>query len=142
MPRGRSRCRGRLGAAGDHGSQGHQSGESPLLLLNTQVELGGNQVSNVKGIVDAVDGVTDANIRSILDRLRSLYALATLEQHKGWYLEHGYFDGVKTKAIRRAVDALCTELRPDAGALVDAFSIPDQVLAAPLAQLSKPVVQD
>jgi len=79
------------------------------------------------------DAVDTAPLRTLLGQLRSLYALATIEEHKGWYLEHGYFDGVKTKAIRRQVDALCAAVRADAAALVDAFAIPDEVLAAPIA---------
>lgn len=68
--------------------------------------------------------------KEILSKLCSLYALSTLEQHKGWYLEQDYFAGVKTKAIRREVNTLCSEIRKDAGALVDAFAIPDQLLGA------------
>ena len=40
---------------------------------------------------------------------------------------------VKTKAIRKMVNQLCWEIRPDAVALVDAFAIPDSCLAAPIA---------
>ena len=34
--------------------------------------------------------------------------------------------------VTRAVNDLCRALRPDAGELVDAFGIPDAVLAAPI----------
>ena len=79
-----------------------------------------------------VDGVEDAALAETLKRLVDLYALSTMEKHGGWYLEHGLFEGAKTKAIRREVDRLCLELRPDARGLVDAFAIPDPVLAAPI----------
>ncbi|MFK7806179.1 MAG: acyl-CoA dehydrogenase, partial [Saprospiraceae bacterium] len=36
-----------------------------------------------------------------LSRVCSLFALSTIEQHKGWYLENGYLESYKTKAIRR-----------------------------------------
>jgi acyl-CoA oxidase len=39
----------------------------------------------------------------------------------------------KARAIRKQVDALCLELRPAALGLVDAFAIPDEILAAPIA---------
>ncbi len=70
-------------------------------------------------------------MRPVLKRLCDLYALSTIEAHKGWHLEHGYLEGVKTKAISRQVqvDAVCAELRPDARGLVDAFGIPDALLA-------------
>ena len=38
----------------------------------------------------------------------------------------------RCKAITRVVNRLCNEARPCAGDLVDAFGIPDEVLAAPI----------
>lgn len=107
------------------------------VLLQTQTHLVALAQAYIERVtlerfVLAVEAVETPYIRAVLDRLRSLYALATLEEHKGWYLEHGYFDGVKTKAIRREVDALCAEVRDDADVLVNAFAIPDEMLAAPI----------
>jgi hypothetical protein len=31
--------------------------------------------------------------------------------HKGWCLENGYTEGIKTKAIRKLLDQLCWEIR-------------------------------
>ncbi|MFK7810541.1 MAG: acyl-CoA dehydrogenase, partial [Saprospiraceae bacterium] len=67
-----------------------------------------------------------------LSRVCSLFALSTIEQHKGWYLENGYLESYKTKAIRRMVDRLCKEVRNEAGVLVDAFAIPEATLMAPI----------
>jgi hypothetical protein len=39
-------------------------------------------------------------------------------------------EAVKTKAIRKMVNQLCWEIRPDAVSLVKAFDIPDSCLAA------------
>jgi acyl-CoA oxidase len=55
------------------------------------------------------------------------------KKNKGWYLEDGYMEAVKTKAIRKMVNQLCWEIRPDAVSLVKAFDIPDSCLAAPIA---------
>ncbi len=63
-----------------------------------------------------------------LDRLRCLYALATIERDAAWFLEEGYFDPPKSRAIRRAVTALCAEVRPQAIPLVDAFDVPPSCL--------------
>ena len=57
----------------------------------------------------------------------------TLESHKGWYFEYEYLSAAKSKAIRREVDRLCAEVRVHAAGLVDAFAIPDELLAAPIA---------
>ena len=72
-------------------------------------------------------------LRAAITQLRSLYALSTIERHAAWYLEQGYVASVKSKAIRRTVDQLCQDLRPDAVALVESFGIPDELLAAPIA---------
>lgn len=57
-------------------------------------------------------------------RLRCLFALATIERSAAWFLEEGYFDPPKSKAIRAMVTALCAEIRPQAIPLVDAFDVP------------------
>lgn len=69
----------------------------------------------------------------ILNRLCDLYALANIEGDRGWFLEHGRLSGPRSKAITRAVNQLCAEVRQDARVLVDAFGIPDAVLEAPIA---------
>ncbi|GJM33991.1 MAG: acyl-CoA oxidase [Saprospiraceae bacterium] len=74
--------------------------------------------------------IENDDLRPILNKLSSLYALHSIELHKGWYLEKDYLAGVKTKAIRKLVDELCLDLRQDATALVEAFAIPDELLAA------------
>ncbi|MEM9929293.1 MAG: acyl-CoA dehydrogenase [Bacteroidota bacterium] len=71
---------------------------------------------------------------AVLKKTIQLYALHTIEGHRGWYLESDYIAGNKSKAIRKAVDVLCAELRPEAGALVNGFGIPDLLLGAPIAR--------
>jgi acyl-CoA oxidase len=73
--------------------------------------------------------VKDDGCRVVLTKLYDLFALSRIEKHKGWYLENGYMEGVKTKAIRKLVDALCEDIRMDAVPLVEAFDIPKQCLA-------------
>ena len=69
-----------------------------------------------------------SSIRPLLETLCHLYALHTIESHKGWYLENDYISGPKSKAIRRQVDQLCKAIRVDAQLLVEAFAIPDNLL--------------
>lgn len=83
--------------------------------------------------IAAIDRTADPQLRTVLEQLYQLFALSHIEQHSGWYLEKGYFDGVKTKAIRRQIDQLCQMISREAVALVDAFAIPEQSLAAPIA---------
>lgn len=74
--------------------------------------------------------VQDTGLKEVLTRLYQLFALHKIEEHKGWYLEQGYMEGVKTKAVRKLVSQLCWEIRQDAVPLVDAFNIPDSCLGA------------
>jgi acyl-CoA oxidase len=81
----------------------------------------------------AVESIEDDGCKSVLKRLYNIFALNQLDKHKAWYLEQGYMEGVKTKAIRRLLNQLCWEVRQDAVPLVNAFAIPDACLAAPIA---------
>jgi acyl-CoA oxidase len=83
--------------------------------------------------VEQVNKTADPNCKESLARLCRLFALSTIEKHKGWYLEQGYMEGAKTKAIRKVINNLCYEIRQEAVPLVDAFGIPDKCLAAPIA---------
>jgi acyl-CoA oxidase len=82
---------------------------------------------------EAVKTIEDENSKQILTKLYQLYALSQIEKNKAWYLEDGYMEAVKTKAVRKIVNQLCWDIRPDAVALVNAFDIPESCLAAPIA---------
>lgn len=81
----------------------------------------------------AIKEVEDIKSKEILTKLNHLYALSQIEKNKAWYLEDGYMEAVKTKAIRKMVNQLCWDIRPDAVSLVNAFDIPESCLAAPIA---------
>lgn len=83
--------------------------------------------------VKKVNQIKDSGSHEILKKLCQLFALSRIDLNKGWYLENGYMEGVKTKAIRKALDQLCWEIRKEAVPLVDAFKIPESCLAAPIA---------
>ena len=76
----------------------------------------------------------DESLRAVLRRLRDLFALALIEQHRGWYLENGMLRVEQSKALAGTVDALCAELAPESLALVEAFGIPAQCLSSPIAE--------
>lgn len=81
-----------------------------------------------------IDEIEDKNSKAMLEKLAQLFALHKMEENKAWYLENNYLETVKTKAIRKMVNQLCWEIRPNAVALVDAFGIPESCLAAPIAE--------
>ncbi len=76
----------------------------------------------------------DPGCRAVLTKLCQLFALNQMEKNRGWYLESGYMEPVKTKAIRKLVSQLCWDLRQEAVPLVDAFKIPEACLGAPIAR--------
>jgi acyl-CoA oxidase len=77
-----------------------------------------------------IQNTEDESLKEVLSRLYNLFALNKIEEHKAWYLEQGYMESSKTKAIRKLVSQLCWEIRQDAVPLVDAFNIPESCLGA------------
>ena len=77
-----------------------------------------------------VEEIKNEDMQPVLTDLCHLFALSTMEEHKGWYLEHDYISGGKSKAIRRVVDELCARIRPEALSLVESFQIPEECLGA------------
>ena len=77
--------------------------------------------------------IDNSEIQESLTRVYNLFALSQIENNKGWYLESDYIEGTKSKAIRRVLNELYLEVRKDAIPLVNAFDIPETLLAAPIA---------
>ncbi len=73
------------------------------------------------------------HLKPILNRMFQLFGLHTIYLHHGWYLENDFIEGIKSKAIRKIRTKLIQDLRPDIEGLVNAFGIPDECLAAPIA---------
>jgi acyl-CoA oxidase len=67
-------------------------------------------------------------LRDAMTKLSALYALSTIEADRGWYLESGYIEAGKSKAIRTLVTKLCEELNEDAQLLTDGWGIPERYL--------------
>jgi len=67
----------------------------------------------------------DPTLLAVLRPLRALAGLHLLERDRAWFLEAGYFEPAKAKALREEVNRLCQELAPHAVSIVDSFGIPD-----------------
>ena len=78
---------------------------------------------------EAVNNTKDKGSQKVLQKLCNLFALSQLDKNKGWYLEQGYMEGTKTKAIRKLMNQLCWEIRQEAVPLVESFRIPESCLA-------------
>jgi acyl-CoA oxidase len=86
----------------------------------------------LESFVEAIDSCEDEPVKAALNRLCDLYALYDVESDSGFFQEHGRLASARCKAITREVNRLCNEVRQEAAELVDAFGIPDQILAAPI----------
>jgi acyl-CoA oxidase len=84
--------------------------------------------------IHQVEATEDSAIKAALKQLCQLFALSQIENNKAWYLESGYMEPAKTKAIRKLVNQLCWDIRQHAVPLVNAFGIPDNLLSAPIAR--------
>ncbi len=82
----------------------------------------------------AVEQCQDEALQRPLRLLCDLYALREIEADKGFFQEHDRLAAPRCKAITREVNRLCNEARLQAGPLVDAFGIPDEILGAPIAR--------
>jgi acyl-CoA oxidase len=85
-----------------------------------------------EAFVGAVERTKDKGLKEVLGILCDLHALTEIERDRAWFQEHGRISSTRAKAITRQVNDLLTRVRPPAVDLVDAFGIPDELLAAPI----------
>jgi acyl-CoA oxidase len=86
----------------------------------------------LEAFIEAIEHCEDEALAAALEQLCDLFALQNLESDKGFFQEHGRLASPICKQITREVNRICNDVRQHSGALVDAFGIPDQVLAAPI----------
>lgn len=117
-----------------HISEGMDSFDAFNVAQHHLVQVGFAYIERMvlEKFMEQVNQTTDAGCKAILKKLCDLFALSQIDKNKGWYLEQGYMEGVKTKAIRKLMNQLCWDIRQEAVPLVDAFAIPDSCLAAPI----------
>lgn len=87
----------------------------------------------ILGAFDKSIEAADGSVRPQLEKLYDLHALATIEEDRAWFLEHGRLSTQRSKAITAMVGKLCEELAPLAEAFTDGFAIPEALLRAPIA---------
>ena len=84
--------------------------------------------------VEGIEACETAAERAQLTTLAQLFALTHVSEDLGWFMENSLVEAAKARAIRTEINTLCGEVRAQAVHLVDAFGIPDELLAAPIAQ--------
>jgi acyl-CoA oxidase len=118
--------------------RGIEGGTDPFVVFNEAQDhvLATARAHTEREILEAftaaIERCDDEQLRPVLERLCDLHALSEIERDRAWFQEHGRISSTRAKAVTRAVNELCAELRPHAGELVDAFGIPDELLRAPI----------
>ncbi|RZB39321.1 peroxisomal acyl-coenzyme A oxidase 3, partial [Asbolus verrucosus] len=80
-------------------------------------------------MLGVIEEAPDVNIRNVLLRLFSLYGLFSLEKFLATLYEGGYSQGPKaTYLIHEGILTLCSDIKDDAVALIDAVAPPDFIL--------------
>uniref|UniRef100_A0A7S1KP28 Acyl-coenzyme A oxidase n=1 Tax=Percolomonas cosmopolitus TaxID=63605 RepID=A0A7S1KP28_9EUKA len=79
--------------------------------------------------VSQVRRVKNRELRTILKRLRNIWALTVIKDN---FLDFVNIINVKPESIRKALESQCEKVSTHAVSLVDAFNIPDHVLDAPI----------
>jgi acyl-CoA oxidase len=77
-----------------------------------------------------LEKIVSVDNKSMMEKMSQLFGLDLIYHARGWFLENDYMSGPKSKAIRRVRTKLMQEIRPEVGGLVNAFNIPDELLAA------------
>ncbi|GAA4972436.1 acyl-CoA dehydrogenase [Kineococcus glutinatus] len=87
----------------------------------------------LEAFVAAIARCEDPAVKALLEQVCDLHALALLESHKGWYLQHRRMSPVRAKQVTHAVNETVNQLRPRTEELVAGFGIPDAWLGAVIA---------
>lgn len=83
----------------------------------------------IRFLEEELDTSVRPEIRAVLTDLGLLYGLWSLDAHSATLYESGYFKGpAPNHLIRDKILELCTRLKPEAVALVDAIAPPDFAL--------------
>ena len=75
-----------------------------------------------------IEKCTDENVRRSMNDLCAAFALSCIETDRAWFLEAGYLEAGKSKAIRTELSALCANLAGSAVTFTDGWGIPDRFL--------------
>jgi len=86
-----------------------------------------------EAFVAGVAEVQDPATADVLQRLRALFGADRILADLGWFQEHGRLSAKTATAVRKSVGSLAAGLAAESLDLVNAFAIPESVLAAPIA---------
>lgn len=86
----------------------------------------------LRRFIEAI-GAAEAELKPILTKLATLYALYNILETVGTYaLQSGYYTPAQFALIRSQVPVFCQVVRQDANPLVDSFGLTDFIVNSPL----------
>ncbi|KAI9145171.1 acyl-CoA dehydrogenase/oxidase C-terminal [Paraphysoderma sedebokerense] len=89
------------------------------------------------------DGIANApsSLKPVLDSLCKLYALYTISENSGVFLQYKYFDADQMDLIKLEVTELCKTIRTDVVGLVDSFNFSDYAINSPMGRYDGNIYQ-
>ena len=84
----------------------------------------------LEAFVEGIEACEDGEVRDVLERLCTLYALSSIEADSGWFQAHNRMSAARTKAVTAQINTLCGELRPHALELVEGMGVPEAWLGS------------
>ena len=78
--------------------------------------------------VAGIEACTDQAAKKVLNRLCDLYVIDNLEGDRAWFTDHNLLTQARSKSLTKTLNHLCSELRPDALALVEGLGVPEEWL--------------
>eukprot|EP01135_Chromosphaera_perkinsii_P005449 Nk52_evm7s351 gene=Nk52_evmTU7s351 len=108
--------------------------ESPLIQAVAQAH---SERFVFDSMCNTIDKVSDASVKSTLSKVKSLYVADCVSRDAGYYLSNELISPKEGKQLYAFIDEMCSvndgALGSQALALVEAFGIPDHLIAAPIA---------
>lgn len=79
------------------------------------------QLLQWESFTTTLEAIEDRETKKIMTWMRNLFALSTIEQDLGWFIEYGQISQQRAKTLRQYTNRLAARLRPHAQDLVDSF---------------------
>lgn len=79
------------------------------------------QLLQWESFTEALEEINDPETRKVMTWMRDLFALSTIEEDLGWFIEYGRISQQRARILRQYTNRLAARLRPYAQDLTDAF---------------------
>lgn len=80
--------------------------------------------------VAGIEACEDPAATRVLTTLCDLYVIDNLEEDRAWFTDHSFMTQARSKSLTKILNRLCSELRPEALALVEGLGVPAEWLGS------------